>query len=94
MLRTISKGLVKGLKNIDIREQVDSIQTTALLRLARIREESWSLEETCCHSNSSERPSANAGGKNSQGEYIKKKFENHKLNIMVNISTNQKIDAI
>ena len=29
-------------------------------------EESWRLEETCCHSSSSERPSANADMKNSQ----------------------------
>ena len=28
-------------------------------------EESWRLQETCCHSNSSERPSANADVKNS-----------------------------
>ena len=33
-------------------------------------EESWRLEGTCCHSNSSERPSANAGEKNSQGVII------------------------
>ena len=30
-------------------------------------EESWRLEETCCHSDPSERPSANADVKNSQG---------------------------
>ena len=29
--------------------------------------ESWRLEETCCHSNSSERPSSNADVKNSNG---------------------------
>ena len=30
-------------------------------------EESWRLEETCCHSNSSERQSADADVKNSKG---------------------------
>ena len=30
-------------------------------------EESWRLKETCCHSNSNERPSANVGVKNSPG---------------------------
>ena len=30
-------------------------------------EESWRLEETCCHSNSSEKPSAKTDVKNSQG---------------------------
>ena len=33
-------------------------------------EESWRLEETCCHSNSSERPSADADMKNSEGVNI------------------------
>ena len=31
---------------------------------------SWRLEETCCYSDSSERPSANTGGKNSPGILI------------------------
>ena len=35
-LATISKGLVKGLEGLEIRGQVETIQTTALLRLARI----------------------------------------------------------
>ena len=44
--------------------------------------ESWRLEETCCHSNSSERPSAIADVKNSQGvdndkDNIKGERENH-----------------
>ena len=34
------------------------------------REEFWRLEETCCHSNSSEKPSANACEKNSQRSKI------------------------
>ena len=42
---------------------MEIIQTTALLRSAIILKR---LEETCCHSNSSEKPSANAGVKNSQ----------------------------
>ena len=33
-------------------------------------EESWRHEETCCHSNFSERQSANANGKNFQGIII------------------------
>ena len=38
-----------------------------MLTLPEYREESWRLEATCCHS--SERPSANAGGRNSQRVY-------------------------
>ena len=36
VLGTIPKGLVKGLEDLEIRGQVETIQTTALLRLARI----------------------------------------------------------
>ena len=55
------------MKNIQviiiITGQVETIQTTALLRLATTLRR---IEETCCHSNTSDRPSANAIGKNSQ----------------------------
>ena len=59
---TVIKGLVQGLKDLRIRGRVETLQTTALLRSARILR---SVQETCCHSNSSEKPSANAGVKNS-----------------------------
>ena len=61
---TVTKGLLKGLEDLKIRGWVETIQTTASLRTARILRR---VLETCCHSNSSERPSANAGVKNSQG---------------------------
>ena len=35
-LGTFPKGLVKGLEKMEIREQVENIQTTALLKYARI----------------------------------------------------------
>ena len=35
-LGTVTKGLVKGLDNLEIEGQVEKIQTTALLRSARI----------------------------------------------------------
>ena len=35
-LGTITKGLIKGLEDLEIRGQVETIQTTALLRSARI----------------------------------------------------------
>ena len=54
---TITKGLLK-----EVGRRVETIQTTALLRTARILRR---VQETCCHSNSSERPSANADEKNS-----------------------------
>ena len=35
-LGTVTKGLVQGLEDLEIRERVETIQTTALLKLARI----------------------------------------------------------
>ena len=52
VLGTIPKGLVKGLEKFEIGGQAETI---------------WRLEDSCCHSDSIERPSANAGRKNSQG---------------------------
>ena len=65
---TVTKGLLKGLEDLEVEGRVDTIQTTALLRTARILEESWRLVETCCHSNSSENPSAYTDVKNSKSE--------------------------
>ena len=50
-LGTITEGLVKGLEDMKIRGQVETIQTTALLRSVRILRRVWRLEETFSHSN-------------------------------------------
>ena len=54
MLGTVSKRLVQGLEDLDIRGRVETIQTTEYW------EEFWRLKEAFSHSNSSEKPSANA----------------------------------
>ena len=59
---TITKGLLKGLEDLEVEGRVETIQITALLRIERILR---GVLETCCHSNSSERPSANVDVKNS-----------------------------
>ena len=59
---TVIKGLIKGLGELEIRTQVETIQMTALLRSARILRK---VLETCGHTNSSEKLSADAGVKNS-----------------------------
>ena len=59
---TIPKGLVVGLEELEIEGWAETIQTTALLRSARVLRR---VLETCYHSDFSERPSANAGVKNS-----------------------------
>ena len=52
-LGIIPKGWVKGLEELEIREQVETIKTTTFLRSARILRQILGFEETCCHSNSS-----------------------------------------
>ena len=60
---TITKGLLKGLEDLEVGGWVETIQMTALLRTTRILR----LGETCCHSNSNEKSSANTDVKNSKG---------------------------
>ena len=55
-LGTVTKGFIKGLEDLEIRGQVETILTTALLRLVRILRR---VLETWSHSNSSETPSVN-----------------------------------
>ena len=50
---------------MEVGGRVETIQSTTLFKRPEYWEESWRLEESCCHSNSSERPSANADVKNS-----------------------------
>ena len=63
-LGTITKGLLKGLEDVEVGGRVKTIQMTAFLRTATILR---SVLETCCHSKSSEKPSANTDVKNSKG---------------------------
>ena len=61
-LCTVTKGLVQVLEKLEIRRRVETIQTTALFRSARILR----VLKTCCHSDSWGKPSAKAGVKNSE----------------------------
>ena len=61
-LSRVTKGLIKGLGDLEIIGRVGIIQTTTLLRSARILRRVLKT----CHSNTSEKPSANTGVKNSQ----------------------------
>ena len=63
-LGTVTKGLVQELKDLEIRGRVETIKTTALLRSVRILRR---VQETCSHSNPSEKPSVNAGVKTLKG---------------------------
>ena len=60
----VTKGLFKRLVDLKVGGRVETIQTTALLRTTSILRR---VMETCCHSNSCERPSDNIDVKNSLG---------------------------
>ena len=68
---TVTKGLLKGLEDLEIRRRVETIQLLHYWEWPEYweesEEESWRLEETCCNSNSSKRPSTKTDVKNSQG---------------------------
>ena len=72
---TVTKRLLKRLEEWEVGERVETILTTTLLRTARILRRGWILEETCCHSMSCEKPSADIDVKNSNGDN-----NNHKIN--------------
>ena len=65
LIGTISYGLEKRLDDLEIGGRVETIQITALLGRLDCWEKFWRLEVTFCPSDSSERPSAGAGVKNS-----------------------------
>ena len=67
IIRTVTKGSLKELEDLEVGRRVETIQTTTLLRTARILRKLLETWKTCCHSNSSNRSSANADVKNSKG---------------------------
>ena len=97
-LSTVTEELIKGLEDLEIRGRVETIQTIALLRSARILRRVLELKKACCHSNSAERLSATADGKNSQGVSNNNNNNNnnnarHKLLWDFNIKTDHLIPA-
>ena len=82
-LGTVTKGLSQGLKDLEIIGQVETIQTTVLLRSAMILRrilETWG--------DSSEKSSVKTYVKSYQGLTIIKTLENNELNMIVNKSQN------
>ena len=61
---TVTKGLLKGLGDLEVGGWVDHPNLQYYWEQLEYWEESWRLEETCCHSNSSESPLANTDVKN------------------------------
>ena len=67
VLGTVTERLLKGLEDMEIRGRMATIKLLHYWDRPEYCEKSWRLEETCCHSNPCERPSAYAELKNSQG---------------------------
>ena len=61
---TVTKGLLKGLEDLEVGGRMEDYW-----RRPEYWEESWRLEETCCHSNSREKPNADSDVKNSKRVY-------------------------
>ena len=59
---TVTKRLLKALEDLEVGGRVETIQTTILLRTARILRR---VQDTCCHSDSREKPSAKTDVKSS-----------------------------
>ena len=79
---TVTKGLLKGLEDLEIGRRVETIQIQYYWERPEYREESWRLEETYCQSNSREKPSAKTDVKKSQGvnkKTRKQKWEGKQL---------------
>ena len=62
---TVTKGLLKGLDDLEVGGGVESLQTTALVRTTRILRRVLEAWGDLLLSNSSERPSAKTHMKNS-----------------------------
>ena len=64
-LGTVIKESVPGLEDLEITRDYPNYRITEINQ--NTDKSSWRLEETCSHSNFSERPSANTDVKNCQG---------------------------
>ena len=76
-LGTVTKGLVQELEGLEIRGDWRPSKLLHYWERPEYWEEFCRLQETCCHSNSSERLSAKTGVKNSIG--VKKNNNNNKF---------------
>ena len=64
---TVTNRLLKGLEDLEVGGWVGRSKLQHHWERPEYWEESWRLEETCCHSNSCQRPTANTDEKNSLG---------------------------
>ena len=65
---TVTKGLLKGLEDLEVGGRVELFKLQHYWERPEFWEESRKLDETCCQSGSSERPSAKTDVKNSMSK--------------------------
>ena len=82
-LGTVTKGLLKQPKNMEITGRVKTSKLQHYWDRPEYWKESWRLGETCCHSNSCEKPSANASMKNLQLTLVWKTLKRKLLQIII-----------
>ena len=82
---TVTKELLKGLEELELVEEWRQSKQQHYWEQPEYWEESWRLQENCCHSNSSERPSADADVNNTNGD------SNNNNNNNNNIPADQRI---
>ena len=83
---TVSEGMLKGLEDLEDSERVETIQTTVLLKTAKILR---SVLETCSHSNSSERRRVNDKEKQLHGYFKGKSKETDNLDMIMKRETSR-----
>ena len=86
-LCTVTKELLKELEDLEVEGRVETIQQQHYWEQLEYWEVSWKIEKTCCKSNSSEKPSANADVKNSQWVINNNNNNNNNNNVKRRIST-------
>ena len=84
-LRTVTKVLALGLEDFEKRGRVEIIRQ-------EYEEESSRLDETCCHSDPSRKPSANTGVKNSQKSKKTKQNKNQQQKTKQTTDNNKFVD--
>ena len=82
---TVTKGPLKGVEDLEVGGRVATLQATYCWERPEYWEESWRLEETCCHSNFRERPSDNTDGKNTQ--WVNNNYYYYKLAMIIILVT-------
>ena len=64
--KTVYRGFEKGWVKLETGGRIETMQTTTFFRSSGDLSEKWKRQKSCCHLDSKERPSANAGVKTSQ----------------------------